>query len=467
MNRLVYLFELDVAKTGRVDAENAEFVIFHEIIKNGNKVVMSMNQFVDSRVMTAAMYDENSFKYVRRLFDEGALKVSLYADVCSVSQYVQNAIDKCLAKSHDGYIFNTLPVKANDTYMLTEIKNALRYSDLTNVNKMLDAEYAKLGSEPDLNSRSETLENIRKLRIILRFLSLVLKLSVSAKGNNPAKPTEGRGFMDFMNAARETLRTSNFRRRDLNAYKARVLDKLDGALSYFDSEEMSDKQRCRRTNWIKYLTVRNKDDAITDIAVEIVNICYNYAVQDTIYGVSKRYDEENFEATFKHDFIRRVNRFWVLRVRSAFTKRGVEEAEYRLFFPKQWKRAAAISGYNADYHTVDALTPENVRAERKNWYALIMKEFGTALGLAAIYAAVFCLIGFCIDLINGALGTPTVGLIFSNLGGVIFVIVASVILSLFTKFPSALECAKNVVRHVANIINASMREYDIYAKRKG
>ena len=37
MNRLVYLFELDPAKKGRCDAENAEFAIFNEIIKKGNK----------------------------------------------------------------------------------------------------------------------------------------------------------------------------------------------------------------------------------------------------------------------------------------------------------------------------------------------------------------------------------------------------------------------------------------------
>ena len=149
MNRLVYLFELDTLKTGRTDAEIAEYAIFHEIIKNGNKVILSMNQFVDSRVMTAAMYDEDSYKYVKRLFDEGALKVSLYADVCSVSQYVQNAIDKCLNKNREGYVFNTLPVKADDTEMLTEIKNALQYSDLTNINKMLDAEYTKLRYESE------------------------------------------------------------------------------------------------------------------------------------------------------------------------------------------------------------------------------------------------------------------------------------------------------------------------------
>ena len=73
MNRLVYLFELDSAKTSRHDAEKAEKAIFNEIIKKGNRVVLSMNQFVDSKVMTSAFHDEKGFKYVKRLFDNGML----------------------------------------------------------------------------------------------------------------------------------------------------------------------------------------------------------------------------------------------------------------------------------------------------------------------------------------------------------------------------------------------------------
>lgn len=465
MNRLVYLFELDPAKNGRSDAENAEYAIFNEIIKKGNKVVMSVNQFVDSRIMTAAMYDEENYKYVRRLFDDGAIKVSLYADVCSVSQYVQSALDKCIAKPREGYVFNTLPVKANDVEMLTEVKNALCYSDLTNINNILDDEYVKLRYELDLETRGEILENIRRLRITLRFLSLVLKLSISAKGNNPAKATEGLSFIEFVNAARDILAHESFRRRDVNACKERVLDRLNSALDYFDAEGLSESQINRRTTWLKYLTADERTDAVNTLAVEIIHLCYNYAVQDTIHGVSKQYDDYKFDSTFKHDFIRRVNRIWINKNRTAFANSREDEAEYRLFYPKQWKRATAISGYNADYHTVATVAPDDNRAERMNWYALIMKKFGIALGYTAAYIAAFCLIGFALDLVGVGLGLPTIGLVFSNLGGVVLVIVSSVILSLFTSFPNAFECAMGVVRHVANIINAAARKYDLRAKK--
>lgn len=465
MNRLVYLFELDTAKTSKTDAEIAEYAIFNEIIKNGNKVVLSMNQFVDSRLMTSAVYDEDSFKYVRRLFDEGSLKVALFADVCSVSQYVQSAIEKCLSKPREGYVFNTLPVKADDEEMLLEVKNALRYSDLTNLNKRLDGEYVKLRYEMNYEAKSDILDNIRRLRVILRFLSLVLKLSVSARGNNPAKTTEDLSFIEFIDAAREVLRTESFRRRDINACKEKVLERLDGALTCFEEEGLTDKQINRRTTWLRYLNSSFRNDTVNELCVEIVNICYNYAVQDTIAGVSKQYDDYDFDYTFKFDFVRRVNLTWALRGRRALANSRVEDAEYRLFYPKQWKRAAAISGYNSDYHTIETVTPDDNPEERKNWYMLILKKFGVTLGFAAAYVGAFCLIGFILDIINGALETPTAGLIFSNLGGVVLVIVASVILSTFTKLPNAFECAIGVVRHVGNIYSATVKNYDLREKK--
>lgn len=465
MNRLVYLFELDTVKNSRIDAENAEFAIFNEIIKSGNKVVLSMNQFVDSRLMASAMYDEASYKYVRRLFDEGALKVSLFADVCSVSQYVQSAVEKCLSKPRDGYVFSTLPVAADDVEMLCEVKNALQYSDLTNINAMLDREYVKLRYESNPDARSELLDTTRKLKVTLRFLSLVLKLSVSAKGNTPAKNAEGRSFIEFMDVAKEILADESFRRRDINACKDKVLARLDGALAYFEEEGLTEKQINRRSTWLKYLNEGGRTDTVNDLAVEIVNLCYNYAVQDTIYGVSKQYDDYDFEGTFKLDFIRRINFTWSMRGRKALAKTRVEEAEYRLFYPKQWKRAAAIAGYNSDLRTVETVAPDDNPEERKSWYMLILKEFGVTLGYAAAYVGAFCLIGFILDLINRALGTPAIGLVFSNLGGVVLVVAASIVLSIFTKLPNAFECAMGVVRHVGNIFSATVKKYDMREKR--
>lgn len=154
-----------------------------------------------------------------------------------------------------------------------------------------------------------------------------------------------------------------------------------------------------------------------------------------------------------------------MRNRKALCKTRVEEAERKLFYPKQWKRAASVAGYTSGLRTVETVSPDNNPEERKSWYALVLKEFGITLGFAAAYVGAFCLIGFIIDLINGAVGTPAIGLIFSNLGGVVLVVAASVVLSIFTKFPNAFECAMGVVRHVSNIFSVTMKKYDMRERK--
>jgi hypothetical protein len=100
-----------------------------------------------------------------------------------------------------------------------------------------------------------------------------------------------------------------------------------------------------------------------------------------------------------------------------------------------------------------------------NWYAFIAKKFGIALGYTAAYVASFCIIGLIIGLINKGAGMPAAGLIFSNLGGIILIAVASVVLSMYTNLPNAFQCVLDVVRHTGNIINATVRKYDLTEKK--
>ena len=292
-----------------------------------------------------------------------------------------------------------------------------------------------------------------------------MKLSVSNKSSTPAKLEEGRGFIDFLNEARYVLKNESFRRRDINAFKDKVIDRLDDAMAYFAEEGFSERKINRRSTWLNYLTAKKRTDAVNEFAIEVVNLCYNYAVQDTIYGVSKQYDDNNFDATFGFDFIRRVNRFWGMRNFVGTSMSRIEDSEYRLFYPKQWKRAASISAYNTDTQTVSTFTSDDNPAERKYWYSLLIKKFGITLGYTAAYVAVFCIVGFLIDLLNGVLGMPTIGLVFSNLGSIVLVVVASVVLSIFTKLPNVLECAMGVVHHINNLISAMTKKYDLYAKK--
>ena len=466
MNRLVYLFELDSAKTSRHDAEKAEKAIFNEIIKNGNRVVLSMNQFVDSKVMTAAVQDEKGFKYVKRLFDNGMLKVALFADVYSVSQYVQDAVDKCLAKGGDSFVFNTLPIKCDERELLLEVKNALKYNDLSAINRRLDVEFMELRREEDLEKRSEIIENVRRLKTAVRFLTLVLKLGAGTKGTTLPKATEGRSFLEFMSVAMDTLKKASFRRRDVNGCKDAVYERLQSVVDYFECEKMSEKQRNRRSNWIKQLTADGRDDELTAFAVEIVNMCYNYAVQDSISGVSKQYDDDNFAETFRFDFIRRVNSYWLHLEHGKFITGYYDSSRgQRSVFLKDWKHAASIACHESERGTVETVIPADNPAETRSWYIYLLKKFGISLGFTAAYAFAYCIVGFLINLIIVALDAPTSGLIVANLWAGLVLIVGSVVLPVYTSVPAVWDSALGVVRHAKDLFIAMFKKYSLSDKK--
>ena len=104
MNRIVYLFELDSVRKFDLKDNNTIYetdgvgAMFQEIIKNGNTVAISMNQLADSLFFAQAVCNDFTYPILCKLFECGALRVSLYGNIRTASQYIQNAIQKCLEK---------------------------------------------------------------------------------------------------------------------------------------------------------------------------------------------------------------------------------------------------------------------------------------------------------------------------------------------------------------------------------
>ena len=59
MDRLVYLYELDSVRNSREEIIRGQQAMFEEIVKNGNKIVLSLNQITDSHAFLYAVQDKN------------------------------------------------------------------------------------------------------------------------------------------------------------------------------------------------------------------------------------------------------------------------------------------------------------------------------------------------------------------------------------------------------------------------
>lgn len=65
-----------------------------------------------------------------------------------------------------------------------------------------------------------------------------------------------------------------------------------------------------RTIWISHINKLKNTEAAC-LAEAIIDLCYNYTVEDSISNVSKRYDAGNI-TSFQNDFLKRLKDYWVL-----------------------------------------------------------------------------------------------------------------------------------------------------------
>ena len=371
MNRLVYLFELDSVRKYKNDHKKGVLAtpgvnaLLCEIINRGNSVAITMNQLTDSQFIREAIADDTAYPCLLRLFELGALKVSLYGKIRTASQYIQEAVQKCLDNNNDSFIFSNLPVKSDDKELLEEIRDALRFSDLS-----------------DLQDKTENTsgEEQQKMTAIYRFVNMILQLSVCETSNIPPKPpkTKKEGqkepFEEFLEKILAELDAYDFFGDSFGTLIQQAADIIEER-----GKKITDGRR-NRSNW---LNMKAEKGTAEYVANEIIHICYNYTVEDSINGVSKHYDDAEFALTFKKDLINRVYLYCF----------GEEEEKLGTVSRFRWRAAVRFAEYKADSaeSTVTQMYEEDFHKEKTRWiFFMFMKNLGT-LAVALMYIALFCI----------------------------------------------------------------------------
>ena len=128
MREFVYLFELDSVRKTDEEIIAGQKALYNEIVNNGNIVVLSYNQVVDSRGFFSLLEDESYQYNLIKLFENGAIRISQYGDIRSLSQYLINSV-----ASEKEFIYSALPLKSTQRRLLALIKRSLQYSDLSEI----------------------------------------------------------------------------------------------------------------------------------------------------------------------------------------------------------------------------------------------------------------------------------------------------------------------------------------------
>lgn len=309
MSKQVYLFELDSVKKSDEEITIGQKALYDEIVVNGNTVVLTYNQLVDSRVFFSLLNDKDYYESLIALCNDGRIKVSQYKDLRTISQYILSTIS-----DDKQFIYSALPLKYSQKRLTALVKRSLMYSDLSEIYNYYEGEERSNEERKDLfievedGTLHETSLTDKEIREILKnlywLLSMVLRLSAMHAIYIPPKdPKEY-----------ENLHMHHY----LNAVL--TFEKEDDAL-FTEAKEIIrelDSIKAGNDNRSVYIReIQNKLDEKRDMALylyaeAIINLCYNYACEASICNISKHYNSDEIikggdMPTFRADFFARLS----------------------------------------------------------------------------------------------------------------------------------------------------------------
>lgn len=443
----VYLFELDSVRNSEAEIARGQEALFREIVVNGSTVVLSYNQLSDSAAFWAGLRDEKTYSAIMELCRLGRIQVSLFAGHRTAAQYILEHIRECMRRLDDAdgeqrqFYFSLVPLDADDRGMLEDVYHAIQYSDVQLLREKSQSEAA----------------NSEKYLFLYRYAELILMLSRSDTANRRQRQGLFRTLTDFLSLAE----------RELGGTDAAIAPAA--ALLRRISQGAAPDALQRRSVWYRLLDAEPFSDDVC-AAEAMIDLCYNYAVEDSMHDIDRRWDGEDMT-----DFARRFRADMEQYMRSAELGEHVFhwQDDARRSAQKDFPRAAALPEWGLALELVQinleyaasrgkpAAPPvrsesreERTAEQKRRWTRLTKRSLLYRLLLAALYALAFIIINYLLNVMQDAV-TDGLG-IDLGLGGrflLDFVLIAvfgllSSLLFLRAGLPDILETVQSVIRGV-------------------
>jgi len=436
MNKLVYLYELDSVRNSNKEIEIGQQALFEEIVINGNRVVLTFNQLTDSEAFLSAVKNEKTYNSIIELFRLGAIRVSRFNNIRTASQYIQNSIDKCMENDTNTFLFSGLPVDYKEKELLELVKHSLQYSDPVILEEYLN------------NLKEDSHEDIKRIEYLIRFIKMILVLSTEAAANNPAKMENKRTFIEFLKKIYNSYSKygmENMKEIETVLQQAiEVLKSIEQEFIIESGEEQALKSINNRSNWLKKLRNMEEEPKV-NIAQTIINLCYNYTMEESICEVSKHY-LENDDKMFWEDFQNRLSSYWNLYSEKQKIIPN-ENVEHVLELP-DWALAVRIVKNKKEdtKNRKTILYEEGHEKDKKIWKRKLNYSILKRCGVAVIYICLFCIVQYIMGIIQGTFNFElmNLGIVSSILDIVCFGILGTLVSNWFN-LPDILDSIKDIV----------------------
>lgn len=317
VRKYVYLFELDSVRKTDADIIAGQKALYDEIVLNGNIVVLTYNQLVDSRGFFSLLRDLNYSKGLVKLFKRGAIRLSQFGDTRTVSQYLLNSIE-----DDKKFIYSALPLRYSQKRLTALMRRCLTYSDLSEIHN-----YIELAGKTDEASREKVealfveilngtehrtslsrnqmqmvLENLYSLLAIVLRISTLHDIYIC-----PRDPKEYRN-LKLWNILDAVLKFDVGQDQALFAEAADLIRGLDAFRDHNQNRSVYIRQIHDQADMVQV--------SCRQYARAIVDLCYNYACENSICNISKHYNVDELledrtdKPTFQADFFSRMQQYW-------------------------------------------------------------------------------------------------------------------------------------------------------------
>ncbi len=449
MGKYVYLYELDSVRKTDEEILTGQKALYNEIVGNGNTVVLTFNQLVDSRGFFSLLEDETYYNSIISLFEKGKIKISQYGEIRTVTQYLLNAIDE-----EKQFIYSALPLKFTQKRLTAMVRRCLMFSDLSEINGYLnggfrsDSELTDLFIEVADSKCKQTVYTVAAMRDILEnlytLLKMILRISpmhhiyVTPKNRSEYK---GLSYHEILNAALE-----------IDNQGEPLWSGAVGIIRKLDCLGNDNRSVYVREIFNRYMCEGNGLEDVYSYAQAIVSLCYNYSCEASISNVSKHYDSQEIAlpttdmTSFASDFLTRLSLEWnggkdrdkrYLNDESNDFIRYVRPAGFPDF-----REAVRISGYISDKSVASEITryefraSENKRRYKRKMLLVIAKRLMLSMACVGIACGLDLLFNGLQGILEGFLNISTESTVLNIAFTVIETLVIIIAAELLTTFIS-------------------------------
>lgn len=358
--------------------------LFEETLFNGNYVVLSYNQLTDSVVFLSAIYNHRTYERVIELFKLGILRVSPYNNIRTPSQYVQSCIERCLSENSEVFLFSGIPLDLSDDNkpLLKKLSKALKYNDIG-----------------ILEEEIQTNKNPQNVEFLLRYIKMILILSIENLAKTKPNKSEIKNFSQIINKVIKKYEQADnelsvLLDKSLFLTAIQALNTIKNALTKHNISPNN------RSNWIalyqsgvEEIDVSNESWGLCEI---IINLCYNYTVEQSIDGIDVCYDALGDDKFFA-DFEKRLHQNWqdfCLGHYACYQPIRATQYDYASVALPRWSTAYRILSKVQHYRTPKK---KSSLGEKQLWNRVLIRYFLTAILTTTAYIGVFILAEHLVD----------------------------------------------------------------------